>query len=134
GRPLVPRARRAAADAVVGDDGRRRAQRAARRLVALDVPRARDRLHSARLQPGGRRPAGRARPAPAHVSAPLLRVRDLRAWFDTDRGTARAVDGISFDVREGETLGLVGESGCGKSVTALSILGLLPQPPARIVE
>jgi len=62
----------------------------------------------------------------------LLTVRDLRTWFHTDQGVARAVDGVSFDVRSGETLGIVGESGCGKTVTSLSILGLLPTPPARI--
>jgi oligopeptide/dipeptide ABC transporter ATP-binding protein len=68
------------------------------------------------------------------VSGPLLSVRDLRTWFFTDQGVARAVDGVSFDVHEGETLGIVGESGCGKTVTSLSILGLLPQPPARVME
>jgi peptide/nickel transport system ATP-binding protein/oligopeptide transport system ATP-binding protein len=68
------------------------------------------------------------------VSEPLLSVRDLRTWFFTDQGVARAVDGVSFDVEEGETLGIVGESGCGKTVTSLSILRLLPQPPARIME
>ena len=70
----------------------------------------------------------------AESAPPLLAVRDLRTWFFTDQGVAKAVDGISFDVREGETLGIVGESGCGKTVTSLSILGLLPQPPARIME
>jgi peptide/nickel transport system ATP-binding protein/oligopeptide transport system ATP-binding protein len=64
----------------------------------------------------------------------VLSVRDLRAWFFTDQGVAKAVDGVSFDVGAGETLGIVGESGCGKTVTALSIMGLLPQPPARVVE
>jgi len=68
------------------------------------------------------------------VSAPILSVRDLRTWFYTDQGVAKAVDGVSFEVRLGETLGIVGESGCGKTVTSLSILGLLPQPPARIEE
>ncbi|MDH3205922.1 MAG: ABC transporter ATP-binding protein [Gemmatimonadota bacterium] len=68
-------------------------------------------------------------------SAPaLLSVRDLRTWFFTDQGVAKAVDGVSFDVRAGETLGIVGESGCGKTVTSLSVLGLLPQPPARVME
>ena len=62
---------------------------------------------------------------------PLLDVRDLRVYFDTDDGLARAVDGVSFQVRRGETVCLVGESGCGKTVSALSILGLLPRPPAR---
>jgi oligopeptide/dipeptide ABC transporter ATP-binding protein len=68
------------------------------------------------------------------MSEPLLSVTDLRSWFSTDRGTAKAVDGVSFLVWEGETVGIVGESGCGKTVTALSILGLLPRPRARIVE
>ncbi len=67
------------------------------------------------------------------MTSPLLQVRDLRTYFATDRGEARAVDGISFDVREGETVALVGESGCGKSVTALSILRLLPEPPGRLL-
>ena len=68
------------------------------------------------------------------MSEPLLAVRDLRTWFFTDQGVARAVDGVSFDVRGSETLGIVGESGCGKTVTSLSILGLLPRPPARVME
>jgi len=63
----------------------------------------------------------------------LLEVGDLRTHFHTRRGTIRAVDGVSFTVEAGATLGLVGESGCGKSVTALSITGLVPRPPARIV-
>ena len=63
----------------------------------------------------------------------LLRVEDLRVEFDTPEGVARAVSGISFEIREGETLGLVGESGCGKSVTSLAILRLI-QPPGRIAS
>ena len=62
----------------------------------------------------------------------LLEVRDLRTWFDGDGGTYRAVDGISFSLQAGRTLGIVGESGCGKSVTSLSIMGLVPMPPGRI--
>ena len=62
----------------------------------------------------------------------LLRVNDLRTSFFTSDGEVRAVDGVTFDIEEGKTMGLVGESGCGKSVTALSILGLIPQPPGRI--
>src|SRR3984957_15842118 len=64
--------------------------------------------------------------------APLLRVRELVTTFRTDGGVVRAVDGVSFDVPEGATVALVGESGCGKSVTALSILRLVASPPGRI--
>jgi oligopeptide transport system ATP-binding protein len=63
----------------------------------------------------------------------LLEVDNLRTHFFTRAGVVRAVDGVSFSVEPGRTLGVVGESGCGKSVTALSIMGLLPQPPAKIV-
>lgn len=63
----------------------------------------------------------------------ILRVNDLRTYFDTEGGVVRAVDGVSFSVKAGQTLGIVGESGCGKSMTAYSILGLIPQPPGRIV-
>jgi oligopeptide/dipeptide ABC transporter ATP-binding protein len=65
---------------------------------------------------------------------PLLEVQDLRTYFSTREGDVKAVDGVSFDVDRGKTLGIVGESGCGKSVTALSIMGLIPKPPARIVS
>ncbi|HNR36982.1 MAG TPA: ABC transporter ATP-binding protein, partial [Candidatus Hydrogenedentes bacterium] len=63
----------------------------------------------------------------------LLAVHNLKTYFATDDGDARAVDGVSFEIGEGETLALVGESGCGKSVTALSLLRLIPNPPGRIV-
>src|SRR2546425_9767191 len=62
----------------------------------------------------------------------LLRVRDLRTNFYTYAGVVKALDGVNFDIVEGETLGLVGETGSGKSVTALSILRLIPQPPGKI--
>ncbi|OPZ07231.1 MAG: Oligopeptide transport ATP-binding protein OppD [candidate division BRC1 bacterium ADurb.BinA292] len=63
----------------------------------------------------------------------LLEVNDLRTHFITRDATRRAVDGVSFRIRQGRTLGMVGESGCGKSVTSLSILRLVPSPPGRIV-
>jgi len=68
------------------------------------------------------------------VSAELLSVRDLTVSFRTEKGKVRALFGVSFSLFPGETLGLVGESGCGKTVTALSILKLLPAPPAEIEE
>ena len=66
-------------------------------------------------------------------SSTILEVRDLVTAFDTDAGRMTAVDGISFDVPSGKTLGIVGESGCGKSVTAFSITRLLPQPHGKIL-
>src|SRR6266540_3410161 len=64
----------------------------------------------------------------------LLEVRDLRTYFSTEDGEVKAVDGISFQLKRGETLGIVGESGSGKSVTNLSIIRLIPSPPGRIVS
>ena len=63
---------------------------------------------------------------------PLVRIRGLRTTFDLDEGVSRAVRGVDLDIPAGETVGLVGESGCGKSVTALSLLRLIPEPPGRI--
>jgi len=68
------------------------------------------------------------------IVEPILDISDLRTWFFTRDGVVRAVDGVSFHVLPGETLAIVGESGCGKSVTALSILRLIPSPPGRIVS
>src|ERR1041385_4323082 len=65
--------------------------------------------------------------------AALLEVRDLQTSFFTPEGEVRAIDGVSFEIGEGKTLGLVGESGCGKSVTSLSIMRLIPSPPGKIV-
>jgi oligopeptide/dipeptide ABC transporter ATP-binding protein len=77
-------------------------------------------------------PEQEARTAPARSGTPVLSVRDLQTHFVMDEGVVRAVDGISFDVYPGETLGIVGESGCGKSVAMKSVLQLL-QRPGRIV-
>src|SRR4051812_9190261 len=67
------------------------------------------------------------------MSEPILQVQDLKTYFYTDDAVIKAVDGVSYDVRPGETLAVVGESGSGKSVTALSILRLVAQPPGKIV-
>ena len=66
--------------------------------------------------------------------ATLLEVKDLKTHFFTSEGVVKAVDGVSYDLEEGETLGLVGESGCGKSVSALSLMRLIPTPPGEIVN
>ncbi len=76
------------------------------------------------------RPEARA----GHTAGPLLDVRDLQVHFHVMDGTVKAVDGVSFSINPGETLGIVGESGCGKSVTALTIMRLLSSPPAEVVE
>lgn len=71
----------------------------------------------------------------AHVEQKdLLSVRGLRTYFYTRHGVAKSVDGVDFHIRKGERLGLIGESGCGKSVTALSIMRLVREPPGKIVE
>src|SRR5829696_1589399 len=76
--------------------------------------------------------------APGAVSPngkrPALQVKSLKTQFFTRAGIVFAVDDVSFEVGEGETLGIVGESGCGNSVTALSIMRLIPSPPGRIVS
>src|SRR3989304_5605899 len=64
----------------------------------------------------------------------LLAVQNLKTYFYTDEGVVRAVDGLTYELHKGETLGLVGESGCGKSVHALSVMRLIPSPPGKIVE
>ena len=73
-------------------------------------------------------------PSAAGGGEAALRIEDLRVSFDTSLGELRAVDGVSLSLAPGETLGLVGESGCGKSVTAMSVLRLVPSPPGRLVS
>lgn len=68
------------------------------------------------------------------MAEPILHVDNLRTYFDTDAGVVRAINGVSFALGRGEILGIVGESGCGKSATALSIMRLIPAPPGRIVD
>jgi oligopeptide/dipeptide ABC transporter ATP-binding protein len=76
---------------------------------------------------------GPADTVPAPAGRPILQIEDLKTYFFARDRVTRAVDGVSYHVNRGETLGVVGESGCGKSVTALSILRLIPDPPGRIV-
>ena len=68
------------------------------------------------------------------MADPILEIRGLKTWFKTDDGMVRAVDGVSLSVAAGETLAVVGESGCGKTVTARSVLKLIDMPPGRFVE
>lgn len=64
----------------------------------------------------------------------VLEVKNLKTHFFTKEGVSKAVDGVSFYLNKGETIGVVGESGCGKSMTSLSILNLIPSPPGKIVD
>lgn len=67
------------------------------------------------------------------MSEKLLEVKNLKTYFYTDEGVVKSVDDVSFDVEKGKTLGIVGESGCGKSITSLSIMQLVETPPGKIV-
>ncbi len=78
-------------------------------------------------------PGGALPTSPPHMP-PILEVDNLRTWFHTAAGPAKAVDGVSFSIDAGQTLAVVGESGCGKTVTALSILQLIPRPPGEFVS
>ncbi len=68
------------------------------------------------------------------MTEPLLDIRGLKTWFKTDDGMVRAVDGVDLHIDRGETLGVVGESGCGKTVTARSVLKLIDMPPGRFED
>ena len=67
-------------------------------------------------------------------ASPILEIKNLRTYFFLDNGTVRAVDGVNLELDRNTTLGLVGESGCGKTVTALSVMRLIQSPPGKIVE
>ena len=67
------------------------------------------------------------------MSDSMLQVRDLKTWFGSREAPVRAVDGVGFDIAHGETLALLGESGCGKSITALSVMRLVPEPAGKII-
>lgn len=82
--------------------------------------------------PAGQLSEERRTPRPAAADDVLIEIRNLKTHFHTDRGVVRAVDGVDLVIRRNRTLGVVGESGCGKSIMALSIMGLVPQPPAKI--
>ncbi|HEY3231922.1 MAG TPA: ATP-binding cassette domain-containing protein, partial [Roseiflexaceae bacterium] len=64
----------------------------------------------------------------------ILTINDLKTWFFLESGTVKAVDGVSLTLKRNQTLGLVGESGCGKSITAMSIMRLIKEPPGKIVD
>src|SRR5439155_1667925 len=135
GGALVPRIGRPLPGTELGQHDCRRLAQDGGRLVVVDLPRAGDLARRDGAERGGRCAPRRTRPPPGgSVTEPLLRVRDLQTYFVTEQGsgTARAVDGVSFEVQPGETLGIVGESRCGKTVTSLSILRLIPEPPTAL--
>src|SRR6185503_9059827 len=101
--------------------------------MARDFPWRRDQRGGVRHEPARRRDPRPARSEAAPVTGLALEVENLQTYFYTRGGLMKAVDGVSFALKRGETLAIVGESGCGKSVTALSILRLVADPPGRIV-
>ena len=88
-------------------------------------------LHASRPSPASLRSATSPAAGGRSVREPLLEIRNLKTWFRTDDGMVRAVDGVNLSVDRGETLAVVGESGCGKTVTARSVLKLIDMPPGR---
>src|SRR5262249_19209705 len=91
-------------------------------------------LHPCPLPVGEGAKGNRYKGMTRHIGDVVLEVEDLHTYCFTRMGVVKAVDGVSFSLRQGETLGIVGESGCGKTMTALSLLRLVPQPAARIVQ
>src|SRR3954453_18399093 len=134
GRARVPRAGLPGPrDHGVGPDARRLPEPSRHLAAARPHPRCCDRLRRPRFQPRRRRPPGSPRPEVPAVRMALLSVKDLSVRFSSrGRGTVQAVDGLNFEVPAGATVGLVGESGCGKSVTSLAIMGLLPKRGVRV--
>src|SRR5664279_1047078 len=70
---------------------------------------------------------------PQPIERPILEIKDLKTYFFLERSTVRALDGVNLSLMPGKTLGLVGESGCGKSIMAMSVMRLIPTPPGKIV-
>src|SRR5690606_6768030 len=118
----------------LGPDDRLEPPVRAQFMVGGHLPRACDLRDRARGEPHRGRPQRRAQPETpgAMMTGRLLQVQDLHVEFRSRRGRAMVLNGVSFDVKSGETLCVVGESGCGKSMTALALLRLIPSPPGRI--
>ncbi len=129
--PLLPRPRLPARHPHLGSRPVRCKGHARRRPALGARRRLCDLRHRAGHQLHRRRPARRARPAARPLTEPLLAIDGLKTWFKTDDGMVRAVDGVSMAIWPGETLAVVGESGCGKTVTARSVLKLIDMPPGR---
>src|SRR5712671_4141543 len=137
GLALLPRARHSRALSLLGTDAVGIGGGiCAHGAVAGRLPRRRHQPGGVRHQSPRRRAARPARPEAARLMAPataVLEVEGLRTELSAGRGVIKAVDSVSFALRRGETLAIVGESGCGKSMTALSIMRLVPEPPGKIV-